>query len=79
MWLFRWTDSYWMGKFGDNLLTTNGDNWARQRKVVAPVINERISKAVFAESVEQTEGLLDQLESMADGKDAAVTNRMFDW
>lgn len=52
-----------MGKFGDNVLTTNGNRWARQRKVIAGVINERISKAVFHESIRQSDGLLEELDS----------------
>jgi cytochrome P450 len=64
-----------MGKFGPNVITSNGDSWARQRKVVAGVINERISKTVFSESIHQTEGLLDEV--VGDGN-AAETDRIFD-
>lgn len=64
-----------MGKFGPNVLTTDGDAWARQRKVVASVINERISKTVFSESIHQTTSLLGEV--VADGK-AGETTRIFD-
>lgn len=64
-----------MGKFGPNILTSNGDSWVKQRKIVAGVINERISKTVFNESIHQTEGLLDEV--LGDG-DAAETNSIFD-
>lgn len=64
-----------MGRFGPNVLTTDGDAWARQRKVVASVINERISKTVFNESIHQTAGLLGEV--VADGK-AGESNRIFD-
>ncbi|EMC93909.1 hypothetical protein BAUCODRAFT_75410 [Baudoinia panamericana UAMH 10762] len=68
-----------MARFGHNVLTTNGDRWARQRKVVASVINERISKAVFDESVRQTEGLMDEVyRSSSDTSDCAETNKLFD-
>ena len=66
-----------MGKFGHNLLISNGDRWARQRKIVAGVINERISKAVFTESVRQAEGLLNEVNETADNG-AAETNKLFD-
>lgn len=66
-----------MGRFGRNILTENGDEWAKQRKVVASVINERISKTVFNESVRQTEGLLGEVYDKADGQ-AADTSRLFD-
>lgn len=54
-----------MAKFGQNVLTSNGDSWSRQRRVVASVINERISRTVFDESVEQTNGLIKELEASA--------------
>jgi cytochrome P450 len=65
-----------MGKFGDNVLTTDGDHWARQRKVVAGVINERISKAVFHESIRQSTGLLHELDSTNEKE--VGTYRLFD-
>ncbi|KAH8662818.1 cytochrome P450 [Tricladium varicosporioides] len=64
-----------MGKFGSNVLTSNGDSWSRQRKIVASVINERISKTVFSESTHQTQGLLDEVLGHTD---AGETNRIFD-
>ncbi|KMU74305.1 hypothetical protein CISG_04654 [Coccidioides immitis RMSCC 3703] len=39
-----------MSKFGSNVLTTSGAVWARQRKIIASVINEKISGVVFDES-----------------------------
>jgi cytochrome P450 len=64
-----------MGKFGQNVLTSDGESWTRQRKVVASVINERISKTVFSESIQQTDGLLNEV--LGNGN-AGETNRMFD-
>lgn len=64
-----------MGKFGPNVLTSHGESWARQRKVVASVINERISRTVFNESIGQTSGLLDEL--LGEGS-AGESNRVFD-
>ena len=64
-----------LGKFGPTVLTSNGDSWARQRKVVASVINERISKTVFNESVYQTQGLLDEVIG---DRDATESNLIFD-
>jgi cytochrome P450 len=66
-----------MGQFGRNVLTDNGEKWAKQRKVVAGVINERISKTVFNESVRQTEGLLGEVYERADGG-VSDSNRLFD-
>jgi cytochrome P450 len=68
-----------LNKFGDNILTTDGDIWARHRKVVAGVINERISKEVFRESIIQTQGLLNEAHAASDSKGAIETNKLFDW
>lgn len=69
-------NALFVGKFGRNVLTDNGDQWAKQRKVIASVINERISKAVFNESIRQTDGLLGEVYDHADGR-ASETNRIF--
>lgn len=74
---YRETHQLQMAKFGQNVLTSNGDSWTRQRKVVASVINERISKTVFEESIEQANGMLAELdESTVDG--FVDTDRLFD-
>lgn len=49
----------------------------RQRKVVASAINERISKAVFNESIRQTKGMLEEVGRKADGHGVAETNQFF--
>ena len=59
------------------MLTSDGDQWARQRKIVATVINERVSKAVFNESVTQTQGLLEELSAKQRPDGAAETNQLF--
>ena len=38
---------------GPTLLAANGEEWQRQRRVIAPNLNERISKSVWAESCSQ--------------------------
>lgn len=64
-----------VAKFGHNVLSSNGDSWSRQRKIVASAINEKISRTVFNESVTQTQGLL---EETLGGKSAADTTKIFD-
>ncbi|KAJ4396801.1 hypothetical protein N0V93_001023 [Gnomoniopsis smithogilvyi] len=64
-----------MNRFGSNVLTSSGDSWARQRKLVASVINERISKTVFHESIQQTKGLIDEVLA---GKEVGESTRVFD-
>ncbi|KAK4542300.1 hypothetical protein LTR36_006953 [Oleoguttula mirabilis] len=68
-----------MARFGHNVLTSDGDRWARQRKVIASVINERISKAVFDESIRQTDGLLGEVYRGAlNPGEAAESTHLFD-
>ncbi|KAJ5623763.1 hypothetical protein N7510_000072 [Penicillium lagena] len=50
-----------MGFLGNNVLQANGDDWQRQRRIVAPNLNERISEAVWNESCEQSQEMLDYL------------------
>lgn len=50
-----------LGQFGPNVMTTNGAIWARHRRIVSSVIDERISKTVFEVSVRQSLELLDEL------------------
>ena len=66
-----------MGVFGNNIITSDGDHWARQRKAVATVINERVSKAVFNDTVTQTKGLLEELSARQGSSSAAETNQLF--
>ena len=68
-----------LGQFGPNVLNTNGDKWARHRRIVTAVIDERISKTVFEESIRQAHGLLDELSSSSRGKpDSMESPRLFD-
>ncbi|KAI1613724.1 cytochrome P450 [Exophiala viscosa] len=47
-----------MDIFGSSVLTTNGETWSRQRKLIAPNINEKISSLVFGESCRQAREML---------------------
>lgn len=44
---------------GDNLLSSEGDDWSRQRRIIAPMLNERIMKTVWQESTEQASDMVD--------------------
>lgn len=46
------------GKYGPNVITANGERWARYRKPVATVLNERISKASFEAAVRHAHEVL---------------------
>jgi hypothetical protein len=44
--------------FGENILTTEGNEWRKHRKVSAPGFNEKNNVMVFAESCKQTQAML---------------------
>ncbi|KAI0457001.1 cytochrome P450 [Xylaria acuta] len=68
-----------LGQYGPNVMTTNGDMWARHRRIVTSVIDDRILKAVFDESIRQTYGLLDEAFSSSTSQpDSADTRLIFD-
>lgn len=64
-----------MNVFGDNVLTSDGANWARHRRIVAGAVTERVSPLVWNESVRQTRALLASLENKLE---QGATNEMFD-
>ncbi|KAH7379157.1 cytochrome P450 [Phaeosphaeria sp. MPI-PUGE-AT-0046c] len=47
-----------LGTFGHNVDTSNGDDWPRHRKIVAPCFSERASATVWGEAVTQSDSLL---------------------
>ena len=70
---------YALGRFGPNVLTTNGEQWARHRKVVASVVTERISKTVFEESLSHANKVLGEALVTSPGKDESTdTPLLFD-
>ncbi|KAH8668662.1 cytochrome P450 [Xylariales sp. PMI_506] len=46
---------------GSNVFTSNHEDWARQRRLVAPQVNERISEVTWAESFKQASQLIDYM------------------
>lgn len=50
-----------LGTFGPNVDTSNGDDWPRHRKIVAPCFSERSSVKVWDEALRGAEGLVEQL------------------
>lgn len=47
------------GLFGENLVTSHGEQWQRQRRLVAPNFNEGISSLVWKESCSQATEMLE--------------------
>ncbi|KAI6350833.1 hypothetical protein MCOR25_010348 [Pyricularia grisea] len=59
-----------MGMHGPNIITATEDAWSRQRRIVAPALNERISSDVWDESIEQAYSLADVLMSSSSSNPA---------
>jgi cytochrome P450 len=53
---------------GPTLLAANGEEWQRQRRLIAPNLNERISKSVWAESCSQATKMSGYLVENPGGK-----------
>ncbi|KAI5247618.1 cytochrome P450 [Aureobasidium subglaciale] len=64
-----------LGQFGPNVMTTNGGVWARHRRIISSVIDERIFKVVFGESVRQS---LELLSTLSDGSSPSGDPKLFD-
>ena len=47
-----------IGRFGPNVLVADGEDWQRQRRIIAPIVNERISGVVWDESRAQARQML---------------------
>ncbi|RFN52109.1 cytochrome p450 [Fusarium flagelliforme] len=52
-----------MGLLGPNLVTSKDESWSRQRRIIAPAFNERISLAVWKEGVQQASSLIEHMMS----------------
>lgn len=70
-----------MSVFGSNVLTTDGNEWSRHRRIVAGAVTDRVSPVVFEESVRQTRALLKYIEKKQSGDaktDSMLTYELFD-
>ncbi|KAK3387966.1 cytochrome P450 [Podospora didyma] len=57
-----------MGVFGGNVLVADGDDWSRQRRIVAPSLNERISPTVWRESIDQATQMVRSMLALPGGE-----------
>lgn len=58
--------------FGDNLITSEGEHWSRQRRLVARNVNEKISGLVWDEAGVQTREMVGVYEEESGGVTAEV-------
>lgn len=61
-----------LGTFGQNVDTSNGDDWVRHRKLTAPCFSERASSTVWHEAIQQSNTLLSKWISMPDKETSGV-------
>ncbi|KAK3684325.1 cytochrome P450 [Podospora appendiculata] len=59
-----------MSAFGKNVIATNGEDWSRQRRIVVPNLNERISEAVWTETAQQANKMVEYMAQRPDGGEA---------
>ncbi|PWY83684.1 cytochrome P450 [Aspergillus sclerotioniger CBS 115572] len=57
-----------IGFFGPNLLQSNGDDWTRMRRIIAPNLNEAIMDTVWNETSHQAQSMLGYLLQHPGGK-----------
>ncbi|KAE8556585.1 hypothetical protein EYB25_001287 [Talaromyces marneffei] len=55
------TVKQFIGIFGSNVLQSNGEDWQRQRRIIAPHLNESIMATVWKESCLQAKSMIDYL------------------
>ncbi|KAH7350990.1 cytochrome P450 [Rhexocercosporidium sp. MPI-PUGE-AT-0058] len=66
--------------FGPNVLTVEGSDWQRHRKITGPPFNERNSSLVFQKSVVQGQDMLDSFTHDVEGRQASpVVEDLMHW
>lgn len=73
--------SFIMNVFGKNVLTTDGAEWSRHRRIVAGAVNERVSPIIWSEAIRQSRALLASMSDTQEirGKSEATSpNEVFD-
>ncbi|KAF2442518.1 cytochrome P450 [Karstenula rhodostoma CBS 690.94] len=56
-----------MNRFGEALAGSVGEGWSRQRRLIAPMLNERIMETVWSESQQQTHDMMSCFTNVEDG------------
>jgi len=69
-----------LGIFGQNVLTTDGSEWSRHRRIVAGAVTERVSSVVWNEAIRQTQDCLTSITSTETDEltGSGTTYHMFD-
>ena len=56
-----------MNQFGPSLTGSVGEAWSRQRRLIAPMLNERIMETVWDESLQQTNQMMSHFSEIEGG------------
>ncbi|KAG9239747.1 cytochrome P450 monooxygenase-like protein [Amylocarpus encephaloides] len=57
-----------IGFFGGSILTTEGDEWKRHKRIVAPSFSEKSNRLVFEESLRQAQGMMEYWAHLQDAE-----------
>ena len=60
--------------YGKNVVTTEGQYWRHQRKIVAPPFNERNNQLVWSESIQQAEAMMDSWTGKGKDESRSITS-----
>ena len=63
-----------LNMYGRNVVTQNGEGWARHRRITTPPFNERNSSLVWKESLLQADGMLKSWIAKSEDGVATLTN-----
>lgn len=67
-----------MGVFGPNISATDGDEWPRHRRIVAPTLNENIMSEVWNSSLTQARDMVSTLSEPSTNNQSSSDNVTFD-
>ncbi|KAL5452626.1 hypothetical protein PMIN06_005906 [Paraphaeosphaeria minitans] len=63
-----------LNNFGDSLAGSVGEAWSRQRRLIAPMLNERIMETVWSESQQQAHDMMSHFTAVEDGTTNGTVN-----
>ncbi|KAF7869848.1 hypothetical protein EAF04_004632 [Stromatinia cepivora] len=67
-----------MDVFGPNISASDKEDWQRHRRIVAPALNERITKEVWNESLTQTQDMISALSKPSMSNELSSKNVTFE-
>ncbi|CAK7207575.1 hypothetical protein SEUCBS139899_010385 [Sporothrix eucalyptigena] len=65
-----------MSLLGNNIIASDGETWARQRRLIAPGLNEKISALVWKESMAQADQMADFMLAQNEGRSTETVSSL---